>query len=292
MRYQLLFSVLTLAFISGCASGPAQERGGLYTYVDAQGNVVTLEREPEKAQQASESLPDAELAQSAGSEAAYQTDEDVQATLEARDRNRFVVYPGADGELVTQPVDLVAEREYQASRAPGYEDVEASPGFIERILGVPAGCCAHTREQALELRAGAELLLDPAGSEQTIRLDNATPAVTLKLAADVATLRLRGFFSSAEEYVAPGVVFLNAEGVPVLLVDRPYQRRYPETWYRYAFFEGRVEVPSEAVFATIFLPYAVREGDTGVAALPAVQQTYEPPPGLDGEFTVHGVGRE
>jgi hypothetical protein len=231
-------------------------------------------------------LPDATL-----DEAEYQSDEDVQAALEARDRNRFVVYPGADGELVTQPVDLVAEREHQAAKAPGYDQVESAPGFIERILGVPADCCAHTMSQADTLKAGREVRLEPAGSEESIRLDAVTPAVTLKLAADVATLRLRGFIAASGDYLAPGLVFLDAAGTPVLLVDRPYQRRYPETWYRYAFFEGRVEVPPGAVFASFFLPYAAREGATGVQILPQLQQTYDPPPGLEGEFTVHGVGK-
>ncbi|MDX5327563.1 MAG: hypothetical protein LPK06_02070, partial [Marinobacter sp.] len=138
-----------LALIASCASDRPSS-GGFYSYVDAQGNLITVpreaaappeaERRPAEAAGEAQSLDPAELEQ----QSEYATDEEVQARLEKRERDRFVSYVDASGYRVTEPVDVVAAREAEAAAPKGYEVLKpGGAGFIERVEGVPERCCVE-----------------------------------------------------------------------------------------------------------------------------------------------------
>ncbi|MDF1822757.1 MAG: hypothetical protein P1U64_14335 [Alcanivoracaceae bacterium] len=296
-RYFRFLTFAALASLLACTADPTA-RGNLYTYVDAQGNLVTVERPAAEQGQGSGAGSQATPAGGAGPGAdlpasAYQTDEEVQQKLEERDRNRFVTYYGPDGQLIEEKVDLVAEREYRQERPPGYEAV-ADPAveFVERITGVRADCCLHTREQARPLDVGEELSLALGDADEVVVMDRPMPAMAVRLTAAVGRLTLRGFIGKAGDYLHPALVFMDGEGTPLEVVDRPFQRRYPETWYRYAFYQGVLSVPPGARYVAFYLPYATVEEGAGVVALPQQQGYYDAPPALAGDFTVTGSAGE
>lgn len=271
--------------MAGCAVDSGSS-GGLYTYVDGQGNLVTVERQADT----SSSSDGSAVGKGDSEEVEYQTDDQVQAKLEARDRNRFVTFKGPDGQLVRQKVDLVAERENKEAAGPAYQALGSQSEYIERIVGLRADCCAHTRERASPLGIGQQLSLSLGEAEDTVLMDRPMPAMGLRLAGDVASLTLRSFIAADEKYLHPGVIFMDALGVPLTVVDRPFQRRFPETWYRYAFFEGELPVPEGARYVAFYLPYAALEPSAGVTIVPEAQGRYEVAPSLRGEFTVTGQG--
>lgn len=50
-----------------------------------------------------------------------------------------------------------------------------------------------------------------------------------------------------------------------MLVDQPFSRRYPETWYRYGYLQGTLEKDQGQHYLVVFLPYLQgRDGTDGL----------------------------
>lgn len=280
------------------------EEGGFYSWVDAQGNLVTVPRETVEGAEAGEGADDAatESAPAALSETEldieveYQTDEEVQALIEQRERDRFVVYRDSTGYQVVQPVDVPAAREAreqqkQALTRPLQEDGRV---FIERMEGVPANCCLALLDDSAALKVGEEQLANfVARPHQWVTMPAQHPGRAVRLDPAVKMVRFRSFLLK-DGYIHPQAVFLDQQGLPVLLVDNLFVRRYPETWYRYASLEGEVEVPEGAVVLVLYLSYAGPDADGRPVVLPGRYLWAEPEQSLsvNGELLLRGLSGE
>jgi hypothetical protein len=286
MRNQITVLFLTLV-LAACQSGRDDDR--FYSYVDAQGNLVTIENDPS----ASDSPP-GEGEPPAGKRLdgeSYQTTDQVEAKLEELERDRFVTWLGPDGEVVRRPLDPVAEREAAENRPEEFTAAPQPAGYIETMTRVPADCCAYLIDSAGALALGeAERIAFTADRIQWLALDESRPAVTLELDGEIGALQLQSFIRDGR-WVMPGIMFLDEDGVPVLVVDKAFTRHYPETWFRYGYMESRLRRETDFAYMVLFLPYAGRDEDRIL-----LHQT-EPRGGddfelaLDGELLVTGRPR-
>ncbi len=286
------------------------DQGGFYSWVDAQGNMVTVPREKAPAA-ASEDDPEAEAGRQDDmpesgaatlSEAEldgdieYQTDEDVQNLIEQRERDRFVIYRDSSGYQVVQPVDVPAEREARAQQKQALTQPPRGNGqmFIERVEGVPANCCIAPLEDATVLKPGEEQLVSfVAQPRQWVSMPARHLGRAVRLAPAVKLVRIQSFLLKAG-YIHPQAVFLNEAGEPVLLVDNLFVRRHPESWYRYASLEGEVEVPQDAIWLVLYLSYTGPDAGGRPELLPGRYLWAEPDQRLsvNGELLLRGFAGE
>ena len=306
MKKILLAAVCLL--LAACTQNRPEE-GGFYSWVDAQGNLVTVPRE-----QAPDAGADAEANETAeagaarpanaaplseaelDSEGEYQTDEQVQAMIEQRERDRFVIYRDSSGYQVIQPVDVPAAREAreqqkQALTQPLQGNAQV---FIERVEGVPANCCLALLEEAEVLKVGEEQLANfVARPHLWVSMPASHPGRAVRLDPAVKLVRFQSFLLK-NGYIHPQAAFLDEQGLPVLLVDNLFVRRYPETWYRYASLEGEVEVPEGATALVLYLSYAGPDADGNPQVLPGRYLWAEPDQRLsvNGELLLRGFASE
>jgi hypothetical protein len=282
------------------------EEGGFYSWVDAQGNMVTVPRDQAPAAEAATQAGQEDGAPASGSaamseaeldgEVEYQTDEDVQALIEQRQRDRFVIYRDSSGYQVVQPVDVPAEREAREQKKKDLTEPLRAGGqvFIERIEGVPANCCQVLLEDATELKVGEEQLVNfVAQPHQWVAMPGRHPGRAVRLDPAVKLVRIQSFLLKTG-YIHPQAVFLNEQGVPVLLVDNLFVRRHPESWYRYASLEGEVEVPEGATSLVLYLSYAVPDAAGRPELVPGRYLWAEPDQSLsvNGELLLRGLSGE
>jgi hypothetical protein len=284
-----------LALTAACSTNRPEE-GGFYSWVDAQGNLVSMPREraaepgpvaaePEPAAAETETPPDSQ-------EDGFLSAEEAVQLMEERERDRFVVYQDASGYRIVQPVDVVEARRARerelAARSQPLEERERP--YIERVEGVPADCCADLLGKAVALKPGVELLFGfERGPWQWIRLPELRPAVAVKLAPEVASVRFQTFLLP-KGYLHPQALFLNASGEPVLLVDNLFVRRFPETWYRHGWLEGELPVVPDAVWLVMYLGYAAPSATGRPEGVPGEYYWREPssPLAVQGELVLRG----
>ena len=284
--------LLLPALVAGCsAANRPDDKAGFYSWVDAQGNLVTVNqpKAPQKPESSAgqdasgdnnnaaraddgTSVAKGDAKPSAGNQKklatnpdelwqepdeAYQTDEQVQARIAGEKRDRFITYTDEQGRLVSRPVDIEAAREAQAHQGKGYEDISpVQEKYGEGSMPVTADCCNSGLASAPELKAGTERRLQfyKAGIT-TVALGGPRPALTFRLGQGVENLELQSWITR-KGYQHPQLLFLDASGVPLLLVDNVFSRRYPETFFSLRSLFGIVPVESGAVYVTLFLPYA------------------------------------
>lgn len=197
----------------------------------------------------------------AGDEA-YVSEQEIEARLEARDRDRFVSYPDEDGRVVTHALDMKAVKEATSARGPGYDTLEPDEqAYAAGSVALRADCCVEALEGAIELKPGDESRLAFSGaSVSTIELDGLRPAMVFRLMPGVARVEIQSWLRE-QGYLHPRLLFLDQKGEPLLLVDYPFSRRYPETFLAWPSLFGDIPVPAEAAWAAVYLPYAgVEEG--------------------------------
>ncbi|MEE4249455.1 MAG: hypothetical protein V2I38_02605, partial [Alcanivoracaceae bacterium] len=271
-----------LALISSCTTTNRPDSGGFYSYVDAQGNLVTVMREvPAEPQsenvQATARPPLDELdAGALDQQGEYQTEEEVQKRIENAERDRFVIYRDASGYQVTEEVDVVAARKAKESQPLPYEVLgNTTNSYIERVEGVPERCCDGLLKQASSLKPGLEELVSFDPPWYWVSMPDRHPAVALRLEPGIAALRFQTFLTG-RGYLHPQAVFLNQDGVPMLLVDNLFARRYPETWSRLGYLEGEVPVEKGAVWLVLYLGYAGASGSDRPELVPGEYLWAEP----------------
>lgn len=282
MSSRLLSVVLSLCAVTACSSSPSDDNAGFYTWVDAQGNLVTVERddEPEKT---SPSASDAASVESPATSAAprpavpgddivtadnpmalweagdeaYISEQEIEARLEARDRERFVSYPDEDGRVVTHPLDMKAVKEASATRDPGYEALEPdAEEYAAGSVALRADCCVEALEGAVELAPGDEFRLAFTGtSVRAVEVDGLRPAMTFRLVSGVARVEVQSWLRE-QGYIHPRLLFIGQQGEPLLLVDAPFSRRYPESFFVWPSLFGDIPVPADAAWVVVYLPYA------------------------------------
>lgn len=265
MRHLSTLAVLALVTaLAGCQSAvPTDGQSqGLYVYTDAQGNLVTMERkatptpaEPPVSKQAATSNPKAGDRAGQGMESLedYRPSEEVEQEIEDRENQRFVTYIDETGQLVSRPVDMGAERA-AAKAAPAPYEAVSTDGFMETYRPLRADCCLHLLESAQELTPGSENLVEFDADSQQMVGESAYRAVAYKLGDELTGLTLNAFVKK-QGYLAAELLWLDQNGTPVMLVDQPFSRKYPETWYRYGYLQGTLEREAGQHYLVVFLPY-------------------------------------
>ena len=269
----LLFGVM----LGACQSHP--ESGGWYVYTDAQGNLVTVQQRPEqgKADQASDDgvspsqvVQNSRVVADPSSSAVVREDVDdyrpsaeVEGELEARENDRFITYVDEMGQLVSRPLDMGAEREAANTRPDGFEDLQHD-GYLETYRALRVDCCNHFLAQAAVLKSGKELLVEFDSDSPVLRGDVPYRSRVFAVDDSVQSVSLMSFIKK-QDYLGVELLWLDEQGVPVMLVDQPFSRRYPETWYRYGYLQGTLEREPGQKYLVVFLPYLQgRDGTDGL----------------------------
>ena len=284
MRSLLALALLSL-IVAGCtASG---SRGGFYTYVDDQGNLITGQL-PEPEPQQAESPPVAIERQLTGSPVEYVPENGGASpgAPEAEAEERFVTYVDGDGQITRQLIDLGAARRAQAERDPAYdvigEGVVDPEGYIETVTPVAADCCRALLADAETLRPGEEVMLTFSATQaEQIRVgEQRVPARVLKLRREVSDIRLLSFKQHGH-YLHPQLLLLDEHGTPVLQVDNVFTRRFPETWARYAYIDGTLPREPGHRYLVVYLGYAG-------GALPGLVSEPDSELAIDGGVVIRG----
>lgn len=272
MRLSIL---LLVALATGCQSQGqsisqsqpqrAAGGGGLYVYTDAQGNLVTLERpvtsDKTAASNGSTGSADSATSQktpnrgSSGRESVedYRPSAEVDQELEARENDRFISYVDETGQLVSRPLDMGAEREAASSAPAPYETLDAD-AYLETYRALRADCCQHLLAEAQSLESGKEALLAFGADTPVLVGESAYRARIYSFPDEVSRVSLMAFIRK-QGYLAVELLWLDKDGLPVMLVDQPFSRKYPETWYRYGYLQGTVEKEPGQYYLVVFLPY-------------------------------------
>lgn len=291
-----LTSLAALLLLTACQSSPRGENEDrFYSYVDAQGNLVTVEadsegetgknggksrdgQQTEELQQAEQTIQERATGDSpeAGnkdfmevSSENYQTpgeaEERMREEVEEDETDRFVSYRGPEGEVITRPLNMKAEREAaeqrKNERAPEFERLPEGERYKEGTSRVPADCCRHLISGVLELEEGSNFNLR-FRSDRVVHLGVKRPARVLRLGPGVGAVEVQSYIRD-QGYLAPRLLMLNEEGMPVLKVNSLFTRNYPETWARYGYMDGWVERSREFAYVVFYLPYA-RVGEGGL----------------------------
>ncbi len=264
--------LMTLAALVGCQGAvPTDDpSGGLYVYTDAQGNLVTMQRQsdaqpatpqPVKPETATSNQKTEEKQRvSQDNLEDYRPSQEVDEELAKRENERFVTYIDETGQLVSRPVDMGAERAAAEAAPPGYESLPRA-GFLETYRPLRADCCLHMLEDAQELEPGSEHLIRFDEDSHEIRGEAAYHAQAYVVGAGVQQVSLSAFIDN-DGYMAVELIWLNADGTPVMLIDQPFSRRYPETWYRYGYLQGTLQAEPGQQYLVVFLPYFEKQPGT------------------------------
>ena len=251
--------------LSACQSSPGQ--GEFYVYTDAQGNLVTIEK-PVSEQAAEEAKEDSvETVDTSGADLLsapledYRPSEEIDQELAAKERDRFITYVDESGQLVSRPVDMVAEKEAKKRVEPDYAELPGGDGFLETYRTIRQDCCLHLLDETETLGAGQETLITFGPDSPVLLGDQPFKAKALKLAENVNSLDLKAFIRK-KDYVAAQLLWLDEQGRPLLLVDQPFSRKYPETWYRYGYLQGTFPRESGQRHLVVFLPYQKEQPST------------------------------
>lgn len=281
--------VLLCLVTAGCTTSGS--RGGFYTYVDDQGNLVTGElpvsqEVAESPQKSGTLLSTVETLATTPMDYAPENAAAVDSLPEQEVEERFVTYLDGDGQITRQVIDLDAARRAEAERGPGYDLIEregAEPvGYIETVTPVGTDCCAGLLAEAATLRPGQEVMLTfNAAQSQQIRVGQQwVPARALKLRREVTDIRLLSFKQHGR-YLHPQLLLLDEQGIPVLQVDNVFTRRYPETWARYAYIDGTLPREPGHRYLVVYLGYAG-------GGLPGLVREVDSELVMDGSVVVRG----
>lgn len=315
MRLPLLLLPLLL---TACASHPpvdAAHQDRIYSYMDAQGNLVQGElpaRKPAPVdagqkdvrsynyKDAQGNLIKGELpptSATAAQDDGYQTPEEAEAKADARAHDRFVTYYDASGRLVREPVDPVTARAYRKEQeaARNYQQVATQAAqqardrqYMETMTAIPADCCLALLAHAEKLKPGKQRTLAfAAGEYGWIKLAAAHPAHIYALDAKAKRLFVRSY-KERGGYLHPYLLLLDASGAPILAVNNFFQQRYPESWYRYGYVEGSVQLPPKTAYVVVYLPYESGSRETGMVPLadPSLVPEPDATPAAHGELTL------
>lgn len=320
LRFIPLAAFLLLAACQSTPRGENEDR--FYSYVDAQGNLVTVERDADEQAERDDSEP-RDQPQDGGSQQEsdkttqeqatedspdagnkdfmevrpenYQTpgeaEERMREEVNENEQDRFVTYRGPEGEIITRPLNMKAQREAaeqrEQEREPEFERLPEGERYKESTSRVPADCCRHLTEGTPLLEANTNFRLD-FDTARTVRLEVERPARVLRLGPGVGALEIQSYIRD-QAYLAPRLLMLDDEGMPVLKVNSLFTRHYPETWARYGYMDGWVERGSrDFAYVVFYLPYA-RVGDQGLELDPrAPEGGGDHRRALSGELAVTG----
>ncbi|MDF1780451.1 MAG: hypothetical protein P1U67_04065 [Alcanivoracaceae bacterium] len=280
--YGVCSVLLLLAACSGAPSSTTKDKAGFYSYVDAQGNLITVPKAPAESANQSNISPTKSRSASglggafegafspenaatnpnelwAADEQQYMTSDDFDALLEKKERERFVSYPDEFGRVTTRQVDMVAAREAASERSAfddesdeqALESVELSTQWSE----VRADCCVRALTNAQVLKVGQDLAVGFAQApRQSVELASRHPAKAFEVADDAVTLQLQSWYRDG--YAYPQILFLDDKGMPLARVDQMFTRFKEKTWSSQSYLIGEIPVEPGAKWVVLFLEYA------------------------------------
>lgn len=280
-RFTWLSLCIALFVCAGCSNTPAGaggQKGGFYSYVDAQGNAVTVSRDTRSGGTAgddsieTDSTP-ASVEATASSpryasnpnelwsleDESYITSDDFESEETRKQRERFVSYPDETGQLVTHPVDMVAARNAaegrkEAAQDPG-EDVLPEPRVVTRWTSIGADCCQQILADATTLADGDEkpvnVVARPRGS---IVIEERHPARAFRLNSSVSMIQVQSW--NKKGYLYPQALFLDENGIPLARVAQIFTRKKAQTWAAQPYLVGEMPVEPGAKWLVLFLNYA------------------------------------
>src|SRR5690606_6545065 len=153
---------------------------------------------------------------------------------------------------------------------------------------IPADCCSGLLAHAEKLKPGQEKSLAFANGEYGwVKLEANHPAHIYSLDDKARRLAIKSFKKKGS-YLHPYLLFLDKRGTPILAVNNLFQRRYPETWYRYGYVEGSLLAPADASYVVVYLSYETGSRETGMVPLadPALVPEPDATPAAHGELTL------
>lgn len=280
--YGVCSALLLLAACSGAPSSTTKDKAGFYSYVDAQGNIITVPKaSTESANNANTSPSKSKGAPglTSGSEGAfspanaatnpnelwaadeqqYMPSDEFDALLEKKDRERFVSYPDEFGRVTTRQVDMVAAREEASEKSAlddesdeqALESVEVSTQWSE----MRADCCLKALTNAQPLQVGQDIAVGFAQApRQSVEFASRHPAKAFQMDNNAVTLQLQSWYR--EGYAYPQILFLDDKGMPLARVDQMFTRFKEKTWSSQSYLIGEIPVEPGAKWVVLFLEYA------------------------------------
>lgn len=280
--------VLLASVLAACANQGEDTR--FYSYVDETGRLHTVESEAAPAQQRAEAeksqkttavkppneapfgpfgklSDDALHSQSANYSIVGEAsripaeEENIEALLEEEDE-RFVVFPGADGQLVRQRYDANEAKAFEIAarkaRAEAKDYQWVSDTYVEATVEIDANCCQHliAHAQAFEAKGNTDVEFSTTQSQRMSLAQGSPswPVRVYKLPSDVNAVVVKSY-KKKKTYLHPQLLLLDDAGAPVLQVSDVFSKRYPETWARHGYMEGALALEPNFKYLLIYLGY-------------------------------------
>lgn len=281
--YGVCSVLLLLVACSGAPSSATKDKAGFYSYVDAQGNLITVPKKvpasPANQPSNSPSVPKGTSSATSASEPRfspknvatnpnelwaadeqqYMSSDEFDTLLESKERERFVSYPDEFGRVTTRQVDMVAAREAasdqqaidEISAEQALESVEISTQWSE----VRADCCVEALKAARPLKVGKEVVVSFTQPPRLgVELGKRHPAKAFEIVGGAVTLQLQSWYRNG--YAYPQILFLDDKGMPLARVDQMFTRFREKTWSSQPYLIGEIPVEPGAKWVVLFLEYA------------------------------------
>jgi len=274
-----------LVGLSACAN--QTENKHFYSYVDETGRVHTVETE-QKAKSEPQTEPVVEVKPKAPSDTPFgpfgrlsegaeqsQTanysivgeasripeEESTEALLEEEDE-RFVVFPGADGQLVRQRYDANEVKAYEKAAREARAEVKdyqwVPDTYVEATVEIDADCCQDLLPKAVELDTKGSTDVEFSQAQfQRLSLAAGSPSWPVRiytLPPDIGAVVVKSY-KKKKQYLHPQLLLLDDTGTPVLQVGNVFSKRYPETWARHGYVEGTVTMEPNFSYLLLYLGY-------------------------------------
>lgn len=283
------FLSAALFVCAGCSSASA-DKAGFYSYVDAQGNVVTVSRdargaavaEPKIAVGADATKGDAAKIDTSKASASddvagsaryasnpnelwslddesYMTSDDFESEVTRKLRDRFVSYPDETGRVATYQVDMAAAQEVAEDRRGAAqdlgEDVLPEARVVTRWTNISADCCQMVLANAATLAAGEEKPVNVAARPRGgIDIEGWHPARAFRLDPSIKMIQLQSW--KKKGYLYPQALFLDKDGTPLARVAQIFTRKKAQTWAAQPYLIGELPMEPGAEWLVLFLDYA------------------------------------
>lgn len=268
LKYCLTLSLLLLA---GCQTAGNNDRQ-FYSYTDSQGNLVTVQASKKSDPGSGEANTSAQARPSPGKSgnngrpatapvqlatddlSQYRSSDDIDKEIREKESNRFVTYIDEKGQVVRQTVDMSAPEHAKKSNDVDYRAFRARHDFQEGYRSIRADCCLNVLEKATPLSTTKQQTVVFDDKSRALLSDKHYMAKAFLVADNVTAVVVRSYIQK-NAYIAAQMLWLDAHGRPLMLVDQPFTRRYPETWMRYGYLQGTIPRNAGQKYLLVFLQY-------------------------------------
>lgn len=290
------FFCWALFVCASCSSSP-EGQGAFYSYVDGQGNTVTVSRDtspPGKPNKQNLSTSDHKATTVAGpnqsdaeanpalnryasnpnelwalDDEGYITSDDFESEATRKLKERFISYPDETGRLVARQVDMAAAKQAVGVRKElaldTGEKVVPEVREVTRWTSIRTDCCREILDASLVVLTDGDekpvnVMARPRGS---IVIDQQHPATAFSLDSSLKQLQLQSW--DKKGYLYPQALFLDKDGIPLARVSQIFTRAKEQTWAAQPYLIGEIPIEPSAVWVVFFLEYAHIDQKGGVS---------------------------